>query len=126
MNHGTRYAYKQGCHCDDCTQANADYMNEYRHPDKRGAYEATSATLRRLAAAFDRADWMQRAACRGMSPSMFFPERGVPTEKALAVCGRCGVSEECLAHALATNEAEGVWGGASARARRSIRAERAS
>jgi hypothetical protein len=28
--HGTRTCYTQGCHCEDCTAANAAYQQEYR------------------------------------------------------------------------------------------------
>ena len=118
MNHGTQYAYNRlACRCDECKRGAANRRKKIRR--ENGAVEAGTASLRALAAAFERAEWMKDARCRGMSPSMFFPERGAPTEKALAVCASCGVSDECLAHALATHEAEGVWGGKSARQRRS-------
>jgi WhiB family redox-sensing transcriptional regulator len=66
---------------------------------------------------FQRADWMQRAACRGMDTNMFFPERGASHRAANDVCADCPVRQEC--HDLAeTNNERGIWGGVSDRGRR--------
>lgn len=49
-----------------------------------------------LAAAFGQRDgWMANAACRGMGPSLFFPEHGVRGIAAIKVCQRCPVLAEC-------------------------------
>ncbi|WLW57278.1 WhiB family transcriptional regulator [Streptomyces sp. YU58] len=74
--------------------------------------------------------WQQRAACRGMSSSVFFSppgERGrarrVREERARAVCGRCEVVDVCAAMALKQGESYGVWGGLSDEERRRIGTE---
>ncbi|WP_041298352.1 WhiB family transcriptional regulator [Ilumatobacter coccineus] len=65
-------------------------------------------------------EWRRRAACRGLSPSLFFPERGESNVEAKAVCASCSVSIECL------NESQirylgiptaGIWAGTTARER---------
>jgi WhiB family redox-sensing transcriptional regulator len=65
--------------------------------------------------------WKDRAACVGVDPSTFFPERGESTDPAVTICGGCDVRQECLAQALLTIERFGIWGGASERQRRDIR-----
>lgn len=74
-------------------------------------------TLRPLLADWQ---WQQRAACRGMSSSVFFSppgERGrarrLREDRARAVCGRCEVVDMCAAMALKQGESHGVWGGLS-------------
>lgn len=119
MNHGTQHAYgRLGCRCDDCRRGAAERRKKIRRDN--GAVEKGTVSLRNLADAFSRAEWMQRAACRGMDTALFFPEHGCPVEKAKAVCASCGVVDECLAHALATHEEAGVWGGLSFGQRRKV------
>jgi hypothetical protein len=65
--------------------------------------------------------WQAFAACRGLGPEAFFPEKGGTTDDAKKRCEKCSVKELCLLYALAGNEAFGVWGGKSARERRAIR-----
>ena len=67
----------------------------------------------------DRA-WLDRGACRGLDPEIFYPETDEESERAKKVCGSCSVQEACLEHALAHREKEGVWGGATERERRRI------
>ena len=69
-------------------------------------------------------DWMTRAACRGMDPEIFFPERGEGNTAAKAVCDRCPVRLECLALAVSSAEAYGVWGGLSVQARERLAGRR--
>ncbi len=69
-------------------------------------------------------DWATRAACRGLDPDLFFPERGEPTREARTVCNQCPVRVDCLNYALDNNERFGMWGGLSERQRRRIRAGR--
>lgn len=69
-------------------------------------------------------NWRQRAACRGLDPEIFFPERGESTREAKAVCAGCPVRPECLEYALDAREVNGIWGGKSERERRSIRRKR--
>jgi WhiB family redox-sensing transcriptional regulator len=69
--------------------------------------------------------WINRAACTGIDPELFFPSRGESADPARAVCAGCPVRAECLDHALANVEMFGVWGGTSERERRAIRRNRA-
>ena len=69
-------------------------------------------------------EWLERAACAGLDPGVFFPGRGESTEPAKQVCAGCPVRGECLEHALAKGERFGVWGGLSERERRAIRRQR--
>lgn len=68
--------------------------------------------------------WMEDAACRGMNPDVFFPQRGESTAEARAVCARCPVILRCRHYALANYEKYGIWGGMSERERRRIRKPR--
>ena len=71
----------------------------------------------------DRA-WTERAACRGMDPEVFFPERGDSRSIARAkeVCADCPVQVECLeANAM---ERSGIYGGTTALERRVAASER--
>lgn len=68
--------------------------------------------------------FMNRGACLGADPDLFFPERGQSTEPARAICATCVVVEECLEFALQHRELPGIYGGTSARERRLIRRER--
>lgn len=72
-----------------------------------------------------RPDWFTRAACIGVDPDLFFPDRGGPVAEAKAVCRSCPVCRDCLEFALAEPaERFGVWGGTSERERRRVRAAR--
>jgi len=60
--------------------------------------------------------WRSAAACRSCDPDLFFPlsSSGPGIEQvaqAKQVCARCPVRRECLAFALRTGQAYGVWGG---------------
>jgi WhiB family redox-sensing transcriptional regulator len=66
-------------------------------------------------------EWMERAACRGEDPSVFFPRLGGTTTKARAICSVCPVRQGCLEYALADPEITGVWGGMTERERRQRR-----
>ena len=64
----------------------------------------------------DAADWRSRGACLSADPDLFFPispggasQRQV--RRAKAVCATCPVQAECLAFAVETRQAHGVWGG---------------
>lgn len=50
----------------------------------------------------------------------FFPQTKSEAQAALAVCAACPVREECLAHALDTNERFGIWGGTTEKERREL------
>ena len=63
-------------------------------------------------------DWRSVAACQCADPELFFPisNTGKSQEqiaKAKAICARCPVGRECLAFALRTRQAYGIWGGAT-------------
>lgn len=63
------------------------------------------------------------ALCRGATAFMYpSSAHGVPAAKAL--CAGCPVRVACLEFALAHDERHGVWGGASERQRRAMRAVR--
>ncbi|MBB5077226.1 WhiB family transcriptional regulator [Nonomuraea endophytica] len=73
-------------------------------------------------------DWTEQAACLEVDPELFFPvsTHGPGEEQVMAakaVCARCPVREQCLAYALDTRQAEGVWGGTDP-AQRGVRIRR--
>jgi len=68
-----------------------------------------------------RPQWMARAACRGEPIGTFFLRPGGTTERAQELCARCPVRAECLAHAMADSELEGVWAGTVAKGRARMR-----
>ena len=78
-------------------------------------------------------NWAGRAACSGLDPSVFYPPSDEEADEAKAICAECPVQEECLEHAIAHREKNGVWGGATERERlriirrrRRLRAQAAS
>lgn len=71
--------------------------------------------------------WQLRGRCRTQDAGVFFypdndgqPKRKQRDQAAKAVCARCPVSAECAAHALATGEPHGVWGGFTQAERRRL------
>lgn len=83
------------------------------------------AYMAQAGASSARADrhWRERSACQSVDPDLFFPVSASGSsleqvEKAKAVCATCRVRRECLAFALATRQAHGVWGGMSEQERR--------
>jgi WhiB family redox-sensing transcriptional regulator len=80
--------------------------------------DARDALLRALAGP----DWIEHAACRGLDPDLFHPDRGEAIQPAKQVCATCPVRQPCLDYALAMKIQHGVWGGLSERERRRIRA----
>jgi WhiB family redox-sensing transcriptional regulator len=70
--------------------------------------------------------WYAEAECKGLDPSLFYPDRGESTDEAKQVCAQCPVATECAEHALATQERNGVWGGTSERQRKAMRSGRAA
>lgn len=74
----------------------------------------------------DDGQWRRNAACRHLDgdartrQAPFFPERGIPADAALEVCGRCPVAFECLRLALASTYTVGIWGRTTGQARRLI------
>jgi len=70
-----------------------------------------------------RADFVgvELAACAGVDPELFFPERGASTNEAKAVCAGCVVRDACLEYAMDNNERWGIWGGLARRERIRLR-----
>ena len=76
----------------------------------------------------DETKWQTMAACHGEMGSVFYPPmrperkavRLAREQRAKAVCASCTVRQECLDHALATNERFGVWGGTTEKQRRKL------
>lgn len=66
-------------------------------------------------------NWFAAAACRGMNPELFHPERGEDVNDAKRVCADCPVAVDCLEYALGRGIKFGIWGGKSERERRKIR-----
>ena len=64
--------------------------------------------------------WRELGACRGLEPSIFYPEEDADADDAKAVCAECVVRVACLEFALSSREKQGVWGGATERERRRI------
>jgi WhiB family transcriptional regulator, redox-sensing transcriptional regulator len=65
------------------------------------------------------ANWRELAACQSADPDLFFPVSftGKSVDQAAeakAVCARCLVQRQCLAFALRTRQAHGIWGGLTA------------
>ena len=63
--------------------------------------------------------WRRNAACRGVGPAAFYPDRGESLEAARWFCTGCSVTVECAA--AGADEKHGVWGGLSGRQRRIVR-----
>jgi hypothetical protein len=58
--------------------------------------------------------WASKAACasRQFDPDWWFTPADDPAQTAARdICGSCPVRRSCMAHALATAEPEGIWGG---------------
>lgn len=70
----------------------------------------------------ERDAWRLQAACRGMAPSLFYPERGDDTRNAREVCEGCPVVAECRDAGI--YELFGVWGATNERERRQLRRKR--
>jgi hypothetical protein len=67
------------------------------------------------------AGWRSTGNCVGSDPELFFPAPTEDPRPALGVCRTCAVRGACLAAALESGEAEGVWGGTTPEERRVMR-----
>ena len=72
------------------------------------------------------ADWRAAGACVTADPDLFFPVSGrgasaAQAERARRVCAGCQVRSQCLAFAMQTKSAEGIWGGTTPEERSRIR-----
>lgn len=84
-------------------------LNAYRYLVSNGSETCTNCGHTRIITNA----WFANAACRGVSTSLFFLEKGdyVNVDLARSVCDACEVKEPCLRYALANHERFGVWGG---------------
>ena len=64
--------------------------------------------------------WVDRSACRGIDPIIFYPVTDEEAGPAKSVCSECPVQADCLEHAISHREHNGVWGGATERERQRI------
>ena len=58
--------------------------------------------------------WAEEAVCASewVDPDWWFASAADPDQEAArGICGACPVRRSCLAHALATSEPDGIWGG---------------
>lgn len=69
-------------------------------------------------------EWRMLGACRGLDPTIFYPDRDAEADVAKQVCAECSVQQTCLDYALTQREKAGVWGGATERDRRRILRQR--
>lgn len=59
-------------------------------------------------------NWRDAAACAQVGDEIDFfpsPEDREAISRAKAICASCPVADECLAYAMETRQAEGIWGG---------------
>lgn len=70
------------------------------------------------------------AECSGEDPDLFFPdskqgesnnEREIRVQRAIMICRRCPIIDECLQYALTKPEDIGIWGGKTEEERRRIK-----
>jgi WhiB family redox-sensing transcriptional regulator len=78
---------------------------------------------------WDSDEWRERAACRDVSPDIFFPIGSTgpaveQIEEAKAICRPCEARLRCLEFAIVTNQEAGIWGGTSEEERRRLRKAR--
>lgn len=74
---------------------------------------------------------MDRAACRGHDPNLWFPEgEGWAAlhlaREARAICFACPVQAECFDAAMTAGERYGIWGGFGAKFRHDLARRRAA
>ena len=65
--------------------------------------------------------WRVLAACRGVDPNLFVPERGEDSAEAKKVCRRCPSIHECAVYGISNANTRGVWGGLSWEERKEAR-----
>ncbi|MEX0789820.1 MAG: WhiB family transcriptional regulator [Actinomycetota bacterium] len=102
------------------------------HPSNKT--KTAKALASKLASLEAEARWQDRAACKGMDPTIFFgpehtevvKEKRDREEAAKAVCRTCPVHQECLEHALESKEAYGIWGGLTELERKALLRRRAT
>lgn len=68
--------------------------------------------------------WREAAACLDVPDDVtFFPNKEdvASIAKAKAICASCPVADECLTWAIESNQGDGIWGGHTAKERRTVR-----
>ena len=70
--------------------------------------------------------WMDQGRCAEVGNDEWFPEKGGSTREAKAICAQCEVKAECLAYALETDQAHGIWGGLTVHQRRRLKRSEAA
>ena len=80
-------------------------------------YNDDLLTLEGFLSDYREREWIKDAACRGMDPNIFFPERGDngTVKLAKSICNGCSVTKQCREYG--EMERHGFWGGASVRTR---------
>lgn len=109
------------CGCDGCREADALYRRELRDRKPEPKPNAdVGPRPRELPTALG--DWACDAWCLDTEDEKFFAESPSGQQMAADLCRRhCPVVEECLEHALASDERLGVWGGTTEWERRALR-----
>lgn len=73
-------------------------------------------------------EWMLDALCAQTGGNWFADEtpagNSPEIREAIQICRLCAVQTQCLEYALVNDERYGIWGGISAKARKSIRTRR--
>jgi WhiB family redox-sensing transcriptional regulator len=101
----------------DVTVTDAARILHRRGAPERDVAPGTWDTL------IDHPVWRSQAACTGMSPEFFYPERGQDGGQVRRLCQGCPVAAECLAYALNAGEVHGWWGGLSEKQIRGVRCQ---
>jgi WhiB family redox-sensing transcriptional regulator len=108
---------RRDCSCSHCAE-----FNKIRSRARRAPYTPAIRIVQ------PRPGWFDEAACKGEDPTLWHPD-GTDNQraaaKAIAICKRCPVRQDCLEHALANDEWLGVWGGTQPSERHRIAARRA-
>jgi WhiB family redox-sensing transcriptional regulator len=86
-------------------------------PDQRSADDLPAVRL------LVQGRWRALAGCRATDPDLFFPvsvsgRSLAQVTEAKAICAGCPVRPECLAFAIETGQAHGIWGGLTEEERR--------
>ncbi|MBT9255407.1 WhiB family transcriptional regulator [Phycicoccus sp. KQZ13P-1] len=99
---------------------------QYRPTQTRGA--SSRANARELALVPTQPEWMERSACRGEDPELFYAGTGDKAAIAAArrICRPCEVRADCLTYALQIDDRHGIWGGLTTGQRARLRKKRAS
>lgn len=80
-------------------------------------YDNDLLTIEGFLSDYREREWIKDAACKGMDPNIFFPERGdnKTVELAKSICSGCTVKQQCREYG--EMERFGFWGGAGVRTR---------